>query len=63
MNNVKIEELKRDEFAEALEVLNEAAKSYKKILRMKRIRSRARWSLPQRYKIFATPQYKRRTAK
>jgi hypothetical protein len=41
MNNVKIEELKRDEFAEALEVLNEAAKSYKKILRMKRIRSRA----------------------
>jgi len=32
MNNVKIEELKRDEFAEALEVLNEAAKSYKKIL-------------------------------
>jgi GNAT superfamily N-acetyltransferase len=32
MNNVKIEELKREEFAEALEVLNEAAKSYKKIL-------------------------------
>jgi GNAT superfamily N-acetyltransferase len=32
MNNVKIEELKRAEFAEALEVLNEAAKSYKKVL-------------------------------
>jgi len=32
MNNVKIEELKREEFTEALEVLNEAAKSYKNVL-------------------------------
>ena len=32
MNNVKIEELKREEFTEALEVLNEAAKPYKKVL-------------------------------
>jgi GNAT superfamily N-acetyltransferase len=32
MISVKIEELKREEFTEALGVLNEAAKSYKKVL-------------------------------
>jgi len=32
MNNVKIEGLKREEFTEALNVLNEAAKSYRKVL-------------------------------
>jgi len=32
VNDVKIEELKREEFAEALGVLNEAAKSYKMVL-------------------------------
>jgi hypothetical protein len=53
MNNVKIEELKREEFTEALEILNEAAKSYKKVLLPEAYKEPAQKQATYIYKVSA----------